>query len=127
MSRIILVSGSWRRRDLGVVGVAVGDPDDVQVDVLGEGAQEGQNAFDLGGVGRHVILVDAGREGGRRGDVEGQRTYCARSRPASKVVLVDEGAELVAVAAGLRDCAMAWLTCSRTWARMGSDSARPLS
>jgi len=89
--------------DDGVVGEVVGDPDDVEVDVLGEAAQDGEDGFDLGGVGRHVRLIGTGVESGRGCDVEGERDVLREVQAGiGKMMLVDEGAELVAVVAGLR-------------------------
>ena len=67
--------------DHGVVCGAVVDPDDVEVIVFGEAAQDGEDAVDLSGGGRHVGLLTLG--GGQGGGVriEGERDVLARSGP----------------------------------------------
>jgi hypothetical protein len=80
----------------------MGDPDAVEVDVLGEGAEKRKNVDDLGGVGRKVRLFDRRVELRGRIEIERERDVLgeiqARLRES---VLADVGAESVAVIAGL--------------------------
>ena len=78
------------------------DPDGVEMNVVGEGAEEGKNVDDLGGVGRQVGLVDGGGQLRRRREVESQRDVLGEVEAAvGQGVLADVGAESVAAGAGL--------------------------
>jgi hypothetical protein len=63
--RIIFVSGV-----VFVLGTMF-DPDGVEMDVVGEGAEEGKNVDDLSGVGGQLGLVDRGGELWRLRQIEG--------------------------------------------------------
>src|ERR1700682_2106336 len=77
-------------------------PDGVEVDRLGEGAEEGKDVDNLGGVRWQLGLVDAGRELGWRLDVEGERDVLGDVAAAvGERVVTDVGAERVAGIAGL--------------------------
>ena len=77
------------------------DPEGVEVNVLGEGAEQGKDVDDLGGVGRKLGFVDGGGELGRGREVEGERDVLGEVEAAvGEGVLADVGAEGVAGGAG---------------------------
>ena len=85
--------------EIFVVG-AMFDPEGVEMNVLGEGAEEGKDVDDLGGVGRQLGLVGDGGELRRRREVEGERDVLGEVEAAvGEGVLADVGAEGVAAGA----------------------------
>src|SRR5712672_2136894 len=77
------------------------DPDGVEVNIFGEGSEEGKDVDDLSGVGREFGLVDGGGQLRRRGQVEGQRDVLGEVEAAvGQSVFADVGAEGVPAGAG---------------------------
>jgi hypothetical protein len=77
------------------------DPDGVEVNIFGEGSEEGKNVNDLRGVGREFGLVYGGGQLGRLGQVEGQRDVLGEVLAAvSESVFADIAAESVPAGAG---------------------------
>jgi hypothetical protein len=78
------------------------DPDGVQVNRGGEGAEEGKDVDDLKGVGREIGLVDRWSEFGWRRDVERERDVLGEVEAAVvEGVLADIDAKGVAAVTGL--------------------------
>ncbi len=76
------------------------DPDGVEMDVFGEGAEPGKDVDDRGGVGRKLGLVDGRGELRRRRKIKGQRDVLGEVEAAVvQRVVADVGAECVAAGA----------------------------
>ena len=77
------------------------NPDGVEMNVFGEGSEEGKNVDDLSGVGRELGLVDGGGQLGRRREVEGERDVLGEVEAAvGESVFADIAAEGVPAGAG---------------------------
>ncbi len=77
------------------------DPDSVEVNIFGEGSEEGKNVDDLSGIGREFGLVDGGGQLGWRRQVKSQRDVLGEVEAAvGQCVFADIGAEGVAAGAG---------------------------
>ena len=107
------------------------DPDGVEMNIFGEGSEEGKNVDDLRGIGRQLGLVDGGGQLGRRRQVERQRDVLGEVEAAvGQSVVADVAAEGVAAGAGggggcnLSVDLVANLACGRGWRRQGRCRSR---
>jgi hypothetical protein len=77
------------------------DPDGVEVNIFGEGSEEGKNIDDLGGVWREFGLVGGWCQFGRRGKIESQRDVLGEVKAAiGQSVFANVAAESVPAGAG---------------------------
>ena len=112
----------------GFVVGAVLEPEGVEMRGFGEGAEEGKDVDDLGGVGGELGLVDGGGELGRGLEIERERDVLGEVEAGvGEGVFADVGADGVAGVAGGSSATEASFICWRMARRTGAEALRSAS